>query len=445
MLWGDFESATSFIESDTSHAGRATVAVGETILNAAPLGNWLMLYTDKSIWRVTLVGGEDVFSFERIYQGGNALSLQFSLINGGDIHLYLGESDVYALSQFDSRPITVPWITKASGMIFNGIVEDHATYDPINKDACNLVTGGWSEETHEAFLSWPTGDRVCPNVTLRFNMKFQAADFIDHGFTSFLTFRMDNRPTIGQFLEDLGVCARGTLSGHRVQGWRGLHRRRGSVPNPPLFIWNETENPAAPIHPRSICALLQGKTLADFCEDCATGDDLHRGECRGFYAQTDRGRCLLPGDAGGNYVNYDGYACDGEFYEQPWVSDGDAAGPGELQERGREDRQDDRDGSRAADPDHAQRFDDGDWLRRPAVSNCTTWRTAKILPYECLTFRTPAQRVRDSTRPDATFYFPVWRRGRFLAARFILDGLGGGGMFSAMSFMIQSWGQQDNP
>jgi hypothetical protein len=108
VIWEDLESATSFIESDTSLAGRATIAVGETLLAAAPLGNSLMFYTDKSIIRATLVGGEDIFNFETIYRGGNALKYKFSLINGGDLHMWLGESDVYAISQFDSRPITIP-------------------------------------------------------------------------------------------------------------------------------------------------------------------------------------------------------------------------------------------------------------------------------------------------------------------------------------------------
>lgn len=213
VIWGDFESPSEFIESDTSFAGRATIAVGETILNAAVLGNALMFYTDKSIIRCTLVGGEDVFNFETIYKGGNAMKYKFSLINAGERHVYLGESDVFVMTQFDNRPVHIGWVTKAAGMIFNGITEDDATYLPINKEACNLVTGGWSDEKEEAFLSWPTGENTCPNVTLRMNFKFGTADFVDHGFTAFLTFRNDARPTIGEWMEDLEICPRGSVVG----------------------------------------------------------------------------------------------------------------------------------------------------------------------------------------------------------------------------------------
>lgn len=210
VLWSDLENPHSFIESDTSFAGRATVAVGETILAAAPIGNWLILYTDKSIIRVSLVGGEDVFNFERIYQGGNALKYKYSLINTGDSHIYMGQSDIYVFTQFDTRPINIDWITKAAGMVFAGITEDDAIYAPINEEACDLVTGGWNEMTREAFMSWPTGDSICPTVTLRLNIKFGTADFIDHGFSAFLSFYKDIRPTIGEWIEDMGICPPGS-------------------------------------------------------------------------------------------------------------------------------------------------------------------------------------------------------------------------------------------
>lgn len=276
VRWSDFEDPNSFIESDESLAGFATIAVGETILNAAPLGNWLIFYTDRSMVRVSLLGGEDVFNFERIYTGsqstGDALKYKFSLINAGDMHLYLGESDCWAFTQFDTRPIMVPWITKACGMIFNGIAEDDATYDRINEEACELVTGGYNERTKEAYLSWPSGDNTCPNVTLRFNLKFAAADFVDHGFTAFHTFRKELRPTVGEWLEDLGACDRGTQVATGSRDGAICPGSQDEVVNPPLYMRNPTEDADLPVHPDSLCARLQGKTLDDFCRDCAAPD-----------------------------------------------------------------------------------------------------------------------------------------------------------------------------
>lgn len=268
VIWGDLESASAFIEGDTSFAGNSTIAIGATILNAAPLGKWLMFYTDKGIIRATLVGGEDVFNFETVYEGGNAMKYKFSLINAGDTHLFLGESDIYAITQFDVRPTNALWITKAAGMIFAGIEEDNATYEPINKDACDMVTGGFNDETHEAFLSWPTGDSICPTVTLRMNLKFAAADFIDYGFTAFLSFRKDDRATVGQWMEDLGVCARGEVV---ATGFKdGDPCLSDAVVNPPLYIWNPQEDPSLPVTADSLCSRLVGKTMNDYCRDCAS-------------------------------------------------------------------------------------------------------------------------------------------------------------------------------
>ncbi len=443
VLWGDLESASSFIESDTSFAGRATVAVGETILNAAPLGNCLMLYTDKSIIRVTLVGGDDVFNFETLYRGGNAMKYKFSLINAGDQHLWLGESDVYALSQFDSRPVNIPWITKASGMIFQGIAEDHAAYDPINKAACNLVTGGYSEETKEAWLSWPTGDNVCPNVTLRFNLKFGAADFVDHGFTAFLTFRKDDRPTIGQWLEDLGVCPRGSLVATSFKDGDVCVGGSAEVANPPLFIWNETENPLLPVSERSLCRLLQGKTLADFCEDCASETTFIAASADDFTLKQIEDDIYYREMLGGSYLSYDGYACHGEFYHH--------VGYQTVMQQGAENYRNDDEKMMKMIGVEAEPLPQS----TPSIitaeagyastPSCFTWRSTRNLDFECVTELTAAQHVTRKTRPDGTFYFPTWTRGRYLSARFIIDGIGGGGLFSAMQFMLKSWGQQDSP
>lgn len=286
VRWSDFEDPNSFIESDTSLAGFATIAVGETILNAAPLGNWLIFYTDKRIIRCSLVGGEDVFNFEDIYKGsnstGDALKYKFSLINAGDLHLYLGESDVWVFTQFDTRPVMAPWITKACGMIFNGIAEDDATYEPINEENCNLVTGGYNERTKEAYLSWPSGDNSCPDVTLRFNLKFLTADLVDHGFTAFHTFRKELRPTVGEWLEDLGVCERGTQVATGPRDGAICPSSEDEVANPPLYMRNPTEDANLPVHPDSLCARLQGKTLDDFCRDCAAPDTFIMADAQDF-------------------------------------------------------------------------------------------------------------------------------------------------------------------
>lgn len=443
VLWGDLESPSSFIESDTSFAGRATIAVGETILAAAPLHNWLILYTDKSIIRVTLVGGDDVFNFETIYRGGNALKYKYSLVNAGDQHLYVGESDIFVLSQYDSRPVNVPWITKAAGFMFNGIAEDNATYDPINRDACNLVTGGWNEATREAFISWPTGDNICPDVTLRLNIKFGSADFIDHGFTSFLTFFRDSRPTFGEWLEDLGVCARGSLVGQGIKEGSACTDAGAAVADPPLYIWNVDEDPTAPYHPRSLCALLQGKTLADYCEDCLTSATFIAGSAEDFCLKQLRDDVYYREMLGGNIADYDAYACHGQFYHH--------VGYETVMQQGAENYRTDDEKMMKMVSIEAEPLAQSTpsiittEVGYAATPSCFTWKSTKDEDFECQTAKTAAQHLTQKTRPDGIFYFPTWRRGRYISTRFIIDGIGGGGDFSGMSFMVKNWGQQDTP
>lgn len=443
IIWSDLEDPNAYIESDTSFAGRATIAVGETILAAAPIGNWLILYTDKSIIRVTLVGGEDVFNFERIYTGGNALKYKFSLINTGDIHIYLGESDVYVLTQFDTRPINVSWMTKAAGMIFNGIVEDDATYDSINKEACNLVTGGWSEEKHEAFLSWPTGSNICPNVTLRFNMKFNTADLVDHGFTSFLTFYKDERPTVGEWLEDMGICPRGSKVATGPKDGEICSDPQSAVVNPPLYIRNETENPNLPPDPNSLCARLDGRTIDDFCEDCAVEATFIAASAEDFTLKQLEDDIYYREMLGGNIEAYDGYSCHGEFYH--FVGYDTVFQEGSEQYRSGDEKMIKRVQIEAEPLPQSTPSPLECDVGYGAQPSCMTWVPTRILDFECQSEKTAAEHEAQKTRPDGMFTFATWRRGLYISTRFRITGIGGGGTFSGMHKLIKGWGQADNP
>lgn len=672
VIWSDLEDPNSYIEGDTSFAGRSTIAVGETILAAAELGNWLIFYTDKSIIRTSLVGGEDVFNFERVYTGGNALKYKYSLINCGDQHIYLGESDVYIFTQFDTRPINLSWITKAAGMIFNGIAESEATYLPINKEACDLVTGGWSDEKREAWISWPTGENLCPDVTLRFNLKFNTADFVDHGFTAMMTFRADDRPTVGQWIEDMGICPRGsqvatgikdgpvagtsasiavdpgsslvfdgvndvvvvpnsaslgmttaltieawvkasdtslggifekTIGGvlntsymlmlygdkilfrlvksgglidifsatsvpanvwtHIVATWDGVVQRlyingvleayanpavgpidtgagtssfgslagvayplegqldevriwniarteaeivawkdrtlvgnesglaaywrldegagilasdssgngntgtltdgptwqtsdafatmvvntaclqNEEVNNPPLYIRNPTEDPDLPVHPDSLCNRLANLTMEDFCIDCASQATFITASATDFTLKQQEDDVYYRQMLGGRLGDYDVYVCSGEFYNnEGYVT--------AMQTGAQDFRTDDEKivkmlGVEAEPVPQSTPLALQMEVGYGSQPSCMDWRPIRSLPFECLTDKTPAQHRADRTRPDGTFYYPTFRRGVYLGARFRINGIGGAGKFSSLFQSIKGWGQQDSP
>jgi hypothetical protein len=437
FIWSDLEQPDSFIESDTSLAGRISIDVGQTILRMEPLGNWLICYTDKGIYRITLVGGEDIFNIEEIKGvGGNALKFKYSLVVGGSFHMWLAESDVMYFTQFDTAPIHIPWITKASGMIFNGISEDDATYSTINREACNLVTGGWNEEKREAWLSWPTGENVCPNVTLRFNMKFNAADFIDHGFTSFLTFRADIRPTVGQWMEERGICPRASQVAQGLKDGPPCSASASPVVPAPLYIRNPQESEDYPVHPDSLCAHLAGLSMDDFCVDCASPPTFITASAEDFTLKEQRDDVYYRQMLGGSYLDYDAYSCSGEFYFNGGYSSVMQLGANDF-------RTDDEKmvkmiGMTAEPKPQTTPSDLQMDVGYGSQSGCLTWRPIRTLPFEC-------HAAAAGLRSDYTFYFPTFRRGRYLSARFRIDGIGGGGLFTGLDQMISNWGQQDSP
>lgn len=77
--------------------------------------------------------------------------------------------------------------------------------------------------------------------------------------------------------------------------------------------------------------------------------------------------------------------------------------------------------------------------------SCFTWKPVRQLEFECQTEKTAAQHAAARTRPDDGFHFPTWVRGKYIAARFRVTGIGGGGMFSGLHKLVKGWGQHDAP
>ncbi len=439
IIWSDLNEPTSLIEGDTSFAGRATLAVGETILNAAEMANWLFLYTDKRIVRVTLVGGEDIFNFEDVYvskDGSDALAYKFSLVNCGKMHWYLGKNDVFILTQFDSAPQNVGWVTKAAGMIFGGITEDDATYLPINEEACDLVTGGWNEITKEVWMSWPTGMSLCPDVTLRFNTKYNTVDLVDDGFTAYLGFNPDERPTVGQWLEDIGACPPGSQVATGPKD--GPVCSVGEPQEPLLFLRNETENPDLPVQPGSLCARLGDATIDDYCQDCPTTAVFIMANARDFtlkqaedlyyYREMFTSEGELEGCGGGTYV-HEGYATVVQQGLERYKSD--------------DEKMIKRVTIEAKPLTQAIPSDLECEVGYGSQPDCMRWVTSEPLPFACRTAKTNAQHDADGTRQDRRFDYSFWRRGIYLAWRFRIEGVGGGGEFSCITSTVKNWGQLD--
>ena len=447
IIWSDLNEPYSFIESDTSAAGFAVLGLDETILNAAPLGNWLMIYTDRNIYRCTLVGGEDVFNFEAIHQGDDegtdALYYKFSLINAGSQHIYVGRNEVFSFGKYDVAPQVRAWINRASGIIFNGMNEEDAHYEKINDLACNLVTGGWNALTEEAWISWPTGDGVCPNVTLRLNLKYQTADLVDHGFTAMATIRSDVRPTVGQWLEDMEICPPGS----RV----AIGEKDGAACppdsfefDPPLYLRNPTEDASLPVHEDSLCARLGARTLDDFCESCSTRDKFVMASASDFALKQSedlhyyREMLVPPG-----FPGYSIPGCSAEAYV--WFGYDSVMQMGLEMFRSDTEKMTNRVDIEAVAKEQAVPSLLECEVGYGSQPGCITWVLSAPKSFECVTDRTASQHAAQGTRQSGQFRYPFWRRGAYLAARFRISGVGGGGDFGAMHLWVKNWGHTGSP
>jgi hypothetical protein len=119
VQWSDYVDATSYYPSLSSLAGQQTVGdIGEAIIGMAVLGDHLIIYKERSIWRCSLVSSANLFVFKQIYQGENTPYYTDTLINVGGAHFYMSERGIYRLTISDVSPVRVDWMRNASGLIF---------------------------------------------------------------------------------------------------------------------------------------------------------------------------------------------------------------------------------------------------------------------------------------------------------------------------------------
>lgn len=119
VQWSDYVDATSYYPSLSSLAGQQTVGdIGEAIIGMAVLGDHLIIYKERSIWRCSLVSSANLFVFKQIYQGENTPYYVDTLINVGGAHFYMSERGIYRLTISDVSPVRVDWMRNASGLIY---------------------------------------------------------------------------------------------------------------------------------------------------------------------------------------------------------------------------------------------------------------------------------------------------------------------------------------
>jgi hypothetical protein len=212
-----------------------------------------------------------------------------------------------------------------------------------------------------------------------------------------------------------------------------------AVVDPPLYIRNPEEDEDFPVHPNSLCARLTGLSMADFCEDCSAPATFITASGEDFTLKQQEDDYYFREMLGGSIEDYDAYACGGQFYLQE--------GYDTVFQTGNEQyRTPDQKVVKRVIADAEPLPQSTPSTLQAAVafgeqSSCMTWVPIRSLPFECRT-ELPAD---SGLRQDRGFKFPTWRRGKFLASRIKISGVGGGGTFSQLANLVKGWGQQDSP
>lgn len=280
VYWSDFNDPLSFTPLPDSLAGYIDLSADERVLAMEPIGGQFRVYTDKAIYDVNLVGGDEVFNFREIYRGPSALRFENSLVNLGSTHIYAGEDTVYVLGELDRAPQRIDWIFKASGAIYDGVRPEYlggipsttiGSYGKVNRKACYNVVGGYNEQDRQVWMSWCADDEIVPARSLVLQLDTQKSCIVDAGFTAFCAHLPTYQVSVRRWLADLGICdpkAAGSLMVKEGNPYPQIYVKNETL----LYTRNQTENIELPASANSLCQLTdQNPSLEPDCTPCSNG------------------------------------------------------------------------------------------------------------------------------------------------------------------------------
>ncbi len=442
-FWSDFNAPLSVTPGGESLASSTELGFGEEVLRFEPLGGQARLYTDKAIYEVLLVGGDEVFRFLEIYRGPDALKYRYSLINVGNAHIYLGQTGIFTLEEYARKPVRVEWQHKASGAIFNGVSATDvigfpylAPFGPINKAQCDQAIGWYDSERKHVWFSWPTDDNECPNMSLLMSLQYGFSSIVDKGFTAGVSYTSDPRQSLLDWLRLNQICNFSAFIEDIKKMGIPYDTADDIFDDPPLYFWNETENWDLPQGPDSLCGRLGATTIEDLCgEDCKTRTLMVVADAVDYTLKeydpdvAYRERFV---DSG---VQYDcPYTAPGVYQLEGYTSlvQGDMHKFGKNEEKTTNLASIDFVAREQASPSllHFQ-------VGYGAQPGCPTWKDATPRELRCLTEESAAEHQAANTRPDTFARFPVFRTGQFLSYRFFILGTGGLSCFSEVKLSVR--------
>ncbi len=272
IYWSDYNNPRRWFALPDSAAGFMDLGGGERVLGMLPIGEQLRIYTNRAIYQVNLVGGDVVFSFNEIYSGPHVPAFENSIVDVGASHFYFSEESIVRLGQYDRTPNITGWVHNASGAVFQGIRSGDladlpaslgvSAIEPLNRTKCHLPVAGYDQQRKNVWFSWPAGAATGNSHSLVLNLRENSSCLVDHGFSAFASFALDDRQSVRSWLAAKGICDVGPEPNE------GNPSPLTFTPTTAVSIRNAVEDPETPEDADSLCNLIGSEYLD--CQQCGS-------------------------------------------------------------------------------------------------------------------------------------------------------------------------------
>jgi len=281
VRWSDLNKPLSYSPAaDGTVSGYQDLSFGERVIAFMELSDYLLIYTTKAIWQVTIVASQELLNFRRAYpdpkNGESCLFYRNSLFSTGDSHYYCGKDDIYRFNLGLSKPEPIEWISRATNSAFK----------EMQPSRCELIVSGYSSGKKQAIVSYPSTTNIdAADKSVVLDFKSETAHLVDYGFTAFCSYAPDEKLTLRDFMVEGCICSIDQLQdGNQEWVWEGLPREditRLCQKTPTCFITETTinvdglvvedYNKADTPDQTSLCSLFAQRgwnRIEDLCHDC---------------------------------------------------------------------------------------------------------------------------------------------------------------------------------
>lgn len=461
VVWSNYQNPTDLDPATPGTiAGYQDLNYGERVLAMAPLGDYLLIYTNRGIWQVTVVGSsaENSFNFRQSYSepsGDACLFYRNTLVNIGGGHLFCGSDGIYLYNLSMGKPERVEWIHKGTYSMFESI-------DPTR---CDEAIAGYHPHSKRAMFFWPESNEDYPVRGLEVSFASNRVSEVDYGMTALTSYQSDTRESLRDWLARFCVCSYDELAAMDGFGFvrEGLPRADQESPScdttPTAIFTNEIINiygieavenwTKATADATSLCSILEAQgyyRIEDFCRDCrpvpifigASAYDWCLKEYTEVYS-----REMLDSQASGGTVTYGGSSCyrsglatyrfDG-YYSELIIGPIDLTDAERLLQKVEIEFNSQPQSFTTAEMRlfvgvASQAVD-------PLGTDCViVWheQTVNRRYIECQSIYTEAQHKALNTRPKNTLDWPLHYRGRYAYLRFRVQDRGGGTPIGAVA------------